>query len=112
MRNAVIVAAGGCVMFLVALISGSIWAAVGVIVLALAGLLLLAAELRALRREEHTEEVPDSAPLVPENFVPDIADSDSDDVTGSSVAADEYVEDDFPFGEPRPAPADDDTACA
>lgn len=111
MRNAVIVAAAGCVMLLVALVSGSVWAAAVVIVLALAGLLLVGADLRAGRREEHSEEVAGMPALAPENFVPDITDSDSDDVTGSSVAVDEYVEDDFPFGEPRPL-ADDDTARA
>ncbi|WP_052960278.1 hypothetical protein [Mycobacterium sp. EPa45] len=121
MRNAVIVAAAGCVMFLVALVTGSVWAAIGVIVLALAGLLLLAADLRAQRREENTDQGAGLAPLPPENFVPDIADSDEGNVTGSAVAADEYGEDDFPFGEPlpmedpaeagpghRPDPADDD----
>ncbi|MBI3691114.1 MAG: hypothetical protein HY239_10805, partial [Mycolicibacterium aromaticivorans] len=68
MRNAVIVAAAGCVMFLVALISGSVWAAAGVIVLALAGLGLVAADLR---REQNSEEPTGVAPvLVPENFAP------------------------------------------
>jgi hypothetical protein len=131
MRNAVIVAAAGCVMFLVALISGSVWAAVAVIVLALAGLALVGAELRAARRAQDDEQVAEvSAVLAPENFVPDITDSDSDDsdvddVTEPSVGADEYGGDDFPFGEPfpmaedvnpgsghRPAPADDDTRIA
>ncbi len=80
MRNAVIVAAAGCVMFLVALISGSVWAAVAVIVLALAGLLLL---IRDVRRDQHNEGgVSDIVPiLTPENFAPDIADSDTADVT-------------------------------
>lgn len=79
MRNAVIVAAAGCVMFLVALISGSVWAAVGVIVLALAGLLLIA---RDLRQDEQNEETADIVPvLMPENFAPDIADGEPEDVT-------------------------------
>lgn len=107
MRNAVIVAAADCVMFLVALISGSVWAAVGVIALALAGLLLVVVDLRAQRREEQSEDVADSAPaLAPENFAPDIADGDSEDVTGSAVGADEYGGDDFPFGEPLPSAED------
>ena len=110
MRNAVIVAAAGCVMFLVALISGSVVAAIGVIVLALAGLLLL---VRDARRDEHNEEAHDVAPvLTPENFSPDIGDRDSDDVTESGPDGDEYGDDDFPFGEPLPAPADDDTRIA
>ncbi|KAA0111943.1 hypothetical protein [Mycolicibacterium sp. P1-5] len=111
MRNAVIVAAASCVMFVVALISGSVWAAAGVIVLALAGLFLLARDVRAERREERNEEVADGArSLVPDDFVPDIADGDEADdeadVTGSAVVADEYGEDDFPFGEPFPPPED------
>ena len=110
MRNAVIVAAAGCVMFLVALISGSVWAAVGVIALALAGLLLL---IRDVRRDEHNEEVADIAPiLTPENFAPDIADSDTADVTEAGSEGDEYGDDAFPFGEPLPAPADDNTRIA
>jgi predicted lysophospholipase L1 biosynthesis ABC-type transport system permease subunit len=110
MRKAVIVAAAGCVMFVVALISGSVWAAVGVIVLALAGLLLLA---RDLRRDVQNEEAADIAPVLrPENFAPDITDGDSDDVTESVAEADEYGDDDYPFGEPLPAPADDDTRIA
>ena len=110
MRNAVIVAAAGCVMFLVALISGSVWAAVGVIVLALAGLLLVA---RELRRDVQEEEEAEIAPvLMPENFAPDIADGESEDVTESAPEGDEYGEDDFPFGDFQPAPADDNTRIA
>ncbi|MCV7215409.1 hypothetical protein H7J51_08925 [Mycobacterium crocinum] len=110
MRNAVIVAAAGCVMFLVALISGSVWAAVAVIVLALAGLLLL---IRDVRRDQHNEGVSDIVPiLTPENFAPDIADSDTADVTEAGSEGDEYGDDDFPFGEPLAAPADDDTRIA
>ncbi|KDE97603.1 hypothetical protein Y900_001305 [Mycolicibacterium aromaticivorans JS19b1 = JCM 16368] len=110
MRNAVMVAAAGCVMFLVALISGSVWAAVGVIVLALAGLALVAADLR---REPISEEPADVAPeLVPENFAPDITDSDDGDVTEPDPEGDEYGEYDFPFGEPLVAAADDDTRIA
>ncbi|MCV7344398.1 hypothetical protein [Mycolicibacterium rhodesiae] len=108
MRNAVIVAAAGCVMFLVALISGSVWAAAGVIVLALAGLGLVAADLR---REQSSEESAVVAPmLVPENFAPDI--TDAGDVTEPEPEGDEYGEEDFPFGGPLPAPADDDTRIA
>ena len=107
MRNAVIVAAAGCVMFQVALISGSIWAAATVIVLALAGLGLVAADLR---REQSGEEPTGVPPLlVPENFAPDITDGD---VTEPDPEGDEYGEYDFPFGEPLPARADDDTRIA
>ncbi|BBX07511.1 hypothetical protein [Mycolicibacterium aichiense] len=118
MRNAVIVAAAGCVMFLVALISGSVWAAAGVIVLALAGLGLVAADLR---REQNSEESPDVVPtLVPENFAPDITDDDAGDVTKPDPEGDEYGDYDFPydcpfdfpFGGLLPAPADDDTRIA
>ncbi|QEN14702.1 hypothetical protein ACRDU6_20280 [Mycolicibacterium sp. ELW1] len=110
MRNAVIVAAAGCVMFLVALISGSVWAAAGVIALALAGLGLVAADLR---RERNGEESTGVAPvLVPENFAPDITDGVTGDVTEPDPEGDEYGEYDFPFGEPLPAPADNDTRIA
>lgn len=113
MRNAVIVAAADCVMFLIALITGSAWAAVGVIVLALAGLLLIAADVRADRRKERHEQVTDTRPaLLPDDFAPDIvdggdgADRNSDDaddeenVTRSTGGSDEDGGDPFPFGEP------------
>ncbi|MEZ0355866.1 hypothetical protein [Mycobacterium sp. SA01] len=110
MRNAVIVAAAGCVMFLVALISGSVWAATGVIVLALAGLGLVAADVR---REQSSEESTGVVHvLVPENFAPDITDGDADDVTEPDQEGDEYGDYDFPFGDPLPTPVDDDTRIA
>lgn len=117
MRNAVIVAAADCVVFVFAFSTGNIWAAVGVIGLALAGLLLVAKDVRAQRREERPEEPADIEPgLLPDDFAPDIvdgddgddtgADGDSDedgdenDVTGPAVAADKHRGDHFPFGEP------------
>ncbi|AQT80496.1 hypothetical protein B1R94_16305 [Mycolicibacterium litorale] len=115
MRNAVIAAAASCVMFMIAFVTGSVWASVGVIALAVAGLLLVAGDARAQRRpqgrpgrEGRDEEPTESTPaLTPDDFAPDISDGrpdgnagDVDDVTRSGGIADEYRDDPFPFGEP------------
>ena len=85
MRNAVIVAAGDCVVFLAALISANGYLAGAVVALSVAGLVLVARDWRAQRAPE--EERP--RPLTPDEFTPDVTDGDDADVTTTAMWADE-----------------------
>jgi len=77
MRNAVIVAAANCVVFLLALISGNSYLAGAVIVLSVIGLLLVVRDVQG-HRERQTATPPERA-LTPDEFTPDILEADADD---------------------------------
>ena len=65
MRNAVIVAAGDCVVFLAALISANVYLAGAVVALSVAGLVLVARDWRAQRARRGAPR-----PLTPDEFTP------------------------------------------
>lgn len=94
MRNAVIVAAGDSVVFVLALISANAYLAIAVVGLSAAGLLLVARDWRAQRdRVRGSGEIEGDEPhpqtLTPDDFTPDVVDGDDDDVTTPAMWADE-----------------------
>lgn len=89
MRNAVIVAAGDCVVFMVALISANTYLAVAVVGLSVAGLLLVARDWRAQRDRADGRGEPYLRPLTPDDFTPDVTDEEDTDSTTPAMWADE-----------------------
>lgn len=85
MRNAVIVAAGDCVVFLAALISANVYLAGAVVALSVAGLVLVARDWRAQQAPD--EERP--RPLTPDEFTPDVTEGNDTGVTTAAMWADE-----------------------
>ena len=87
MRNAVIVAAGDCVVFLVALISANVYLAGAVVGLSVAGLVLVARDWRAQRHPDHEEPRPRG--LTPDEFTPDVSDADDTAAMTAAMWADD-----------------------
>jgi hypothetical protein len=89
MRNAVIVAAGDCVVFMLALISANTYLAIAVVGLSVAGLLLVARDWRAQRDRGDGRGQPHPRTLTPDDFTPDVTDGDDSDATTPATWADE-----------------------
>jgi hypothetical protein len=88
MRNAVIVAAGDCVVFVLALISANTYLAIAVVGLSVAGLLLVARDWRAQRDRVSGSGEPHPRTLTPDEFTPDVTDG-NDDATTPAMWADD-----------------------
>ena len=86
MRNAVIVAAGDCVVFLLALISANVYLAGAVVALSVAGLVLVVRDWRA---QGHRDDDPHPRILTPDEFTPDVTDEDDTEVTTAAMWADD-----------------------
>ena len=89
MRNAVIVAAGDCVVFMLALISANTYLAIAVVGLSAAGLLLVARDWRVQRDRADGHDQPHPRTLTPDEFNPDVTDGDDSDETTPAMWADE-----------------------
>jgi len=90
MRNAVIVAAGDCVVFLLALIMANVYLAVAVVGLSVAGLVLVARDWRAQqRRDDRDGEQSHQRALTPDDFTPDVTDADDTAVTTAAMWSDD-----------------------
>ena len=85
MRNAVIVAAGDCVVFVAALFSANVYLAGAVVALSVAGLVLVARDWRAQRAPDAER----PRPLTPDEFTPDVTEGDDTGVTTAAMWADE-----------------------
>ncbi len=90
MRNAVIVAAGDCVVFLLALIMANVYLAGAVVGLSVAGLVLVARDWRAQQhRADHDDEQSHQRALTPDDFTPDVPDADDIEVMTAAMWLDD-----------------------